>query len=336
MPSVFRSQQIAHSVLLPTLWPLVEPPLSQVLVMSLSKVSSRPALLALFALSLIWGYNWVVMKQALRYAGAYDFAALRTALGAISLFIVLRWQAKPLRPQAFKWTLLLGLLQTSGFVGLSVAALQSGGAGKTAVLVFVMPFWVLLLAWWLLDERPRGTQWLAVALALFGLVLVLEPWHLHTSLLSKALALAAGIAWALSAVLAKRLRRTTEIDLLSFTAWQMLLGSLPLLLIAALTPAAPIEWSGYFIAALFYNVLPAGALAWVLWMYVLQRLPAGTASLGTLAIPVVGVLAAWWELGERPGIYEGSGMLLIGVALAMLALLGARQARPADPDLAQE
>lgn len=170
---------------------------------------------------------------------------------------------------------------------------------------------------------------------MLGLTLVLEPWHLHTSLLSKALALFAGIAWALSAVLMKRLRRSTEVDLLSFTAWQMLLGSLPLILIAAQVPAPPIQWNAYFIGALFYNVLPAGALAWVLWMYVLQRLPAGTASLGTLAIPVVGVLAAWWELGERPGMYEAAGMLTIGIGLGLLTWLGGRPARIPDPAAVQ-
>ena len=54
-------------------------------------------------------------------------------------------------------------------------ALESGGAGKTSVLTYTMPFWLLLLAWAFLGERLRGVQWLAVALALAGLVLVLEP-----------------------------------------------------------------------------------------------------------------------------------------------------------------
>ena len=45
-------------------------------------------------------------------------------------------------------------------------ALAGGGAGRTSVLVFTMPFWTMLMAWPVLHERVRGTQWLAVAFAL--------------------------------------------------------------------------------------------------------------------------------------------------------------------------
>ena len=40
-----------------------------------------------------------------------------------------------------------------------------------------MPFWLLLLAWVFLGERLRGVQWLAVAMAFAGLVLVVRPWE---------------------------------------------------------------------------------------------------------------------------------------------------------------
>jgi drug/metabolite transporter (DMT)-like permease len=49
-------------------------------------------------------------------------------------------------------------LTTTGSVGFSTWALESGAAGKTAVLVYTMPFWVLLLAWPILAERIRGLQ----------------------------------------------------------------------------------------------------------------------------------------------------------------------------------
>jgi len=89
-------------------------------------------------------------------------------------------------------------------------------------------------------------------------------------------------------------------------------------------------WSGSFIAALAFNIVPALGLALLIWFYVLRTLPAGWAGLGTLATPVVGIAAAWIQLGERPGPGEEAGMFLIVVGLALLAgreMAAARQSR---------
>ena len=298
--------------------------------------SLKLAVLALAVLSVIWGYNWVVMKEALRYSSPFDFAALRTLLGAVCLFLVLFWQGKSIRPKQISLTLLLGILQTTGFIGLSLWAVKNGGAGKSAVLAYIMPFWVMVLAWPLLGERIRGTQWVAVVLAFAGLVLVLEPWAFRGGLFSKLLAMLAGVCWAVSAIVAKIMHKQGEYDLILLTAWQMLLGAIPLVLIALIFPEQPVQWTPYFIGAVIYNALFGTALGWLLWLYSLHKLPAGAASLGTLATPVVGVLAAWAQLGEKPSISEGWGMLLIGVGLALLALLGIRQHRRVNPEMAQE
>ena len=69
-------------------------------------------------------------------------------------------------------------------------------------------------------------------------------------------------------------------------------------------------------------MLLANALAWFLWLYALRRLSAGLAGLGTLAIPVIGVVASWLQLGERPGAVEGAGMALIVGGLALLVAQG--------------
>ena len=200
-------------------------------------------------------------------------------------------------------------------------ALDSGGAGKTSVLTYTMPFWLLLLAWAFLGERLRGVQWLAVALALAGLVLVIEPWHLQGAF-SSALAVAGGFCWAASAVVVKRLQARHDVDVLSLTTWQMLFGSLPLVLIAALTWQGSPEWTTQFVMALVYNVILANALAWFLWLFGLRRLSAGAAGIATLATPVIGVAAAWLQLGERPSAGEAAGMALIIGALALVTLRG--------------
>lgn len=104
------------------------------------------AFIALILLTLIWGYNWVVMKLALQYASPFQFAALRTFSGAIIIFLFMMMTKKPLALKEFPSMLLLGLLQTCGFTGLLIWALVEGGAGKTAVLSYTMPFWVMLFA----------------------------------------------------------------------------------------------------------------------------------------------------------------------------------------------
>ena len=74
----------------------------------------------------------------------------------------------------------------------SALALVAGGAGKTAVLVYTMPFWVIPMAWWVLGERVRGLQWAAIAIAGSGLVLILQPWSMGGSAFSNLLAVAGG------------------------------------------------------------------------------------------------------------------------------------------------
>src|SRR3569623_693000 len=150
--------------------------------------SVRRALAALFALALIRGYNWVVMKRALAYMGPFQFAAARMLLAALVLFAVLLVPKRPWRPRALPQTRVIGLRQTCGGSALIMWARLAGGAGKVAVLSYSMPFWVMLLAWPLLGERLRDLQWLAAGAALAGLTCILEPWHLHGSLLSDVLA----------------------------------------------------------------------------------------------------------------------------------------------------
>ncbi|MBD1848752.1 EamA family transporter [Leptolyngbya sp. FACHB-711] len=280
------------------------------------------AFFALVALAIVWGYNWVVMKIALQDASPFDFAALRAFFGAMSLFLVLRVQGKSLKPEVLPETIVFGLLQTTGVIGLIHWALVGGGAGKIAVLNYTMPFWALLFAWIFLKERLHGKQWLSVGFALAGLLLVLLPLSFTSDLFSKGLGILSGICWATSAIFLKRLTQRRSIDLVSFTAWQMLIGSLPLILIALTVSDRPVQWTGSFMAALLYNIIPGSAVAWLLWFYALRQLPTGAASLGTLAVPVVGVFAARTQLGEIPSMSESIGIVLILLALLLNAVPG--------------
>jgi drug/metabolite transporter (DMT)-like permease len=306
-----------------------EPELGRAAVTAARAHRYAPAAGALVLLALIWGYTWPVMKVMLTYADPFSYAAMRTFSAGLILVLSLPLFRRPIRPKAVTLTALLGVLQTAGFVGLMTWALQGEGAGKTAVLTYTMPFWLLLMAWVFLGERLRGFQWLAVGLALGGLILVLAPWEMSGGS-SPFLAIGGALCWAASAIVAKLLRRRHEVDLLSLTAWQLLLGSLPLVAVAAATWSPPV-WSGSFIAGLIFTVLAGNCLAWILWLYILSALPAGTAGLGMLLTPVIGIIASWIQLGERPGGVDGAGMLLIvGGLVVTVAAEVIRGRRPAS------
>ena len=287
------------------------------------------AIVALIVLSFIWSYNWVVTKSVLQYVDALDFAAMRCAFGALLLLVLLPLSGRPLKPPPWRPVLLVSLFQTVGMTGLSQLALISGDAGKMAVLVYTMPFWVILFAVLFLGEKPRLSQYVATVIAAFGLLLVMQPWQWHGSLLSSLLAMGSGISWAAASVIAKWAFRHQTVDILALVAWQMAIGAVVLAAFAFATHKTPVVWSPYMLLALTYNGFLATALGWTLWLFILRALPASIAGISTLMIPVMSVLWAWWLLNERPNGAEGGGIGLILLALALLGI-PARSGRQPD------
>lgn len=283
------------------------------------------AMLALAIVSLIWSFNWIVMKQALHYSGPFGFSALRFAIGSVILFGVLLLSRQSLRPPPLVQTALIGITQTMGFQALVQWALVEGGAGKTALLAYTMPFWVVLITWTLLAEKPTRRHQLSIAIAAIGLILVIEPWHDLGGEKSAALAITGGLAWGIGVVLSKRLFRNSSVTALSLTTWQMLFGALGLVVIAVLVPERGFDWTPFFIGAVAYNAVLASCVAWLLWSYVVERLPTHVAGMSSLVIPLAGIGFAWLLLGEQPSAIESLGIITIGIALAVLNLGGSRK-----------
>jgi len=281
--------------------------------------STRAAWIGLVILTIVWSLNWTVMKVATHYSGPFTFSAQRYVIGTAVLFALLALRRNSLKPTPWLPTIAIGLTQTMAFQALAQWALVSGGAGKTALLAYTMPFWVVPLAWWWVHEKPGFTRWLCIVIAAAGFVCVVEPWKPLGAPDSVALALLAGVAWAVATVLSKRLfQQHPDVSPLRLTAWQMLVGTIGLVIVALVMPQRPVDWTGTYIAALLYNGLLSSGVCWVLWALVVQRLSANVAGLTSLAVPVAGVLFAWGLLDERPSQAEWIGVVLIGIALFAL------------------
>ena len=297
---------------------------------------TRRAWIVMVLLVFIWGYAWVAAKIALRYASPLDASVTRVILGTLFLFVFLLWSKASLRPAHIKWLIVVGILQTSAFTLFNTLALDQGEPGRTSILVFTMPFWVAAFAWPVLGERIRRWQWLAIAMALVGLFLILQPWNLHSKWLGNTFALLGGICWAISVVCAKYLHSHERVDIIGFTFWQMLIGTIPVILVERTFDTSVIDWSPTFVVCALIFGVGATGLGWAMWLYVLHRLPAGTASLSSLGVPVIAAISSWLQLGERPAPAELAGMLLIGIALALVSWLTIRRQEKTEPMMAQE
>lgn len=285
-------------------------------------------MIVMAVLAVIWGYAWIVAKIGLSYCGPFDFATLRVLIGTASIGVYLAATGKSMRPSHIKFAVVIGLIQTAAFLLLNTWALSEAGPGKISILVFTMPFWVLLFAWPSLEERVDGVQWIAVLLAFVGLMFVLQPWRLHASLFAKTIAVLAGMCWALSVVLAKHYQKSASLDLLNFTFWQMLIGLIPMSIVAWTVPERAIDWGLPLIMTLLISGIVATAIGWLMWVYVLQHLPAGTASLSSLAVPVIATASSAIQLGERLQPFELIGMIGIIIALAIMSWETMRRHRP--------
>jgi drug/metabolite transporter (DMT)-like permease len=305
--------------------------------MSLLRVHSRrAAYVALALLTLVWGFNWIVMKAALMHAHPLAFNVHRTSIAVAVLFVALAARGGRMWPHRWRAVVVTAFFQTAINFGATTLAVAGGGAGRTSVLVFTMPFWTLLIAWPVLHERIRTAQAVAIAFAFAGLVLVVAPWSWHGDLTPKLWAVLSGFGWAAGTIAMKYYQRDPDFDMLSFITWQMALGVLPLTLLPWMFDVPATQWSLAQAGLLFIVGVIATAGGFLAWMEILRWLPAGTASLNMFAVPVIALLSSMAVYGERLSDNEWIGIGLIGVGLGLIiaeARLASsrRPALPAEP-----
>jgi len=291
----------------------------------------RGAYVALAALTLLWGLNWIALKFALARADPVILNVHRTWIAVIVLFAILVLQRRPFWPSSWIAIVVTGFFQTTVNFSATTLALAGGGVARTSVLVFTMPFWTLLIAWPVLHERVRGLQAAAIAFAFAGLLLVVEPWAWQGDIGPKLWAVLSGFGWAAGTVAMKYYSRDRGFDMLSFIAWQMLIGLVPLSLLPSAFDVPATQWSVAQAVLLLIVGVVSTAGGFLLWMEILRWLPAGAASLNMFAIPVIALLSSMAIFGERLTGNEWIGIALIGVGLALITAQALARGRRAAP-----
>jgi drug/metabolite transporter (DMT)-like permease len=273
-------------------------------------------------LGLLWGFNWPAVRIALGEIPPWTLRAVGLLLGGLTLAGVagLRGRSLSVRPAHWPRLALAGVLSIAAFNVLLAFAQLAAPTSRAAIVAFTMPIWAALLARFALGERFDRRRVAGLGLGVAGLVALGAPLLLAGRFQVGLLyALLAGVSWAAGTVVTKRF--PVEAAPLAVAAWQLLVGAACAAAGMLAFEGLPWPWplQGSTLLALAYHVLLAQALAYLLWFEVVARLPAGTAALGTLLVPAVGVLGAVLLLGERPTATDALGLLLVvGAAAAVL------------------
>jgi drug/metabolite transporter (DMT)-like permease len=288
--------------------------------------AGRAALL-LGLVIVLWGVNWPIMKVGLQFMPPLWFATIRIFLGALTLFALLLVTRRLQPPPRADLPIVLsvGLLQIAAFLGLTHFALKFVEAGRSAILAYTTPLWVVPLSALLLHEPIGRARLVALALGMGGVVVLFNPLAVDygntKAVLGNALLLASALVWAAAIVHVRGHR--WQASPLELMPWQMLLGGSILLPLAAITEPAPaIDWSPELAVILAYNGPIASAFCYWAFVTVNRTFEATTTSLGSLGVPVVGVLVSALTLGETLTAAKVGGLALIAAGVAVLTLAG--------------
>ncbi len=280
-------------------------------------------LIFLAVTSVGWGLNFPIMKHLLTEWPPLSSRGLCGVAGAglLALIAVAQGQRLTVPRQMWGRLLLVSLLTIGGWVAFMGLALLWLQASEAAVLGISIPVWVALLAWPILGERLSLARALSMMIALAGITVLIGGNGLDASLekLPGLLcALAGAVCVALGTVLTKHF--PLAMPPIALAAWMIWLGCLPIAIVGLaveqphIAALSSVGW-----ASMIYMTLIQFCVCYVCWFAALERLPAATASIGTLLVPVVGVLAAGAMLHEPLGLREISALAftLGGVALAL-------------------
>jgi drug/metabolite transporter (DMT)-like permease len=297
------------------------------------EAADATAKLMLLLLSLAWGLTWPAMRVALAEIPVFSMRTVSLGLGALTLVIVVAAQRrKIMMPNATAWAhvFVASILNIVGFSLLSSFALLQAATSRVAILSYTMPIWAALFAWLVLGERFSPARIAALALCVAGMTVLIAPLAGAGIPIGLLLALGTGVSWAAGTVYLKWAR--IDADPVVVAAWQLVIGFLVVVV------ALPFVEGGLHLdqahppavfGMVFTGAVGSG-LAYFLWFKIVGRLPAMTASLGILSVPVVGVVSTAALLGEWPTAPDIVGFALIFAASACV-LLPSREAAAPEP-----
>jgi drug/metabolite transporter (DMT)-like permease len=293
-----------------------------------ASVGSLGAVALLGTLTFFWGTNWPIMKIVLGEMPVWWFRTVCLFGGGFSLMAiaVAGGQVVRLRRAEIGPLLLCTALNIIGWHLCSAYGVSLMPAGRASIIAFTMPVWASLMSVRVLGEPMTGNKIVALVLGVAGLAVLIGPdlWVLQAAPVGALFMLGAAVCWAAGTVSFKRPDWSASV--VALTAWQLILGGIPISIGAVLFEGTPdfvsaMSPTGWYALA-FVIAFPMIFCQWA-YMKSVRLFPASLAAISTLGIPVIGTYSSALILDEPVGWREFGALVLVISALASVTLLPA-------------
>ena len=295
---------------------------------------TRKQVLALVALTLMWGLNWPMMKYSLRELSPLYFRALTMSAGATWLFVFYRLRGVRMLPRGDEWATVvkLGLPNMLGWHTAAILGVKELASGRAAILGFTMPIWTVLIGTLFLGEKL--TVRIAVAVVAVACAVGLLISHEVGTLAGRPAGIVwmelAALAWAIGTILIRRSQTTLPAETL--TVWMMVLTCLCLWTFAFLMEPWPNwQFSGLMWGSLVYGAFINYGFSQIIWFGMARNLPPATSAMSIMAVPLVGTLGATLIVGEWPHWEDYVAMVCVMAAIAAVLLPARKSRKSAQP-----
>lgn len=272
-------------------------------------------------LSIGWGFSWPMMKMALSEFPIWTFRAVSCLSAGLALLGLARLAGGTLMPRSREWrdVALAAFFNVTAWhmlVGYGVVLVASGHA---AVLAYTMPLWVVVFGAVFLGQKLEAPSAVGLLLGLAGIATLAAPGFatLREAPLGAALIVLGAMAWATGTLIQKHLK--TGLSTLALTGWQLVLGSIPIVLLAPVIEglAFPVVSARAWASGIYITAV-ALVICYFLWFKIVSILPASRASISMLLTPALGVISGALVLGEALGWRELLALGLIASALVLV------------------
>jgi drug/metabolite transporter (DMT)-like permease len=276
----------------------------------------RYAVLAFALLVLFWGSAFSVVKVGLEYAPPLLFAGLRTLIGGLVILLVaVVWGGSPRLRRDWPVFLLFAAFNVIFFFGFQTLAVLYLPSGTAAVLEYLQPLLVGLLAWTILGESLSLAKIVGLILGFSGIVAV-SAGSIVGNISPVGVAFGAGSAfsWALGTVFFKRYE--ARISTMWAVALPFVIGGTVLTLFGfAVESWSEVSPTAALFASLSYVSLVEIALAWLIWFGLIRAGEASRVAVYVFFVPLVSIVVGAIFLDERL-----TTSLLIGTVLIVTGI----------------